>query len=113
MDHNGGCGIGTENWVFIQHADGTVMQYVHLTQNGVLVSVGESVAQGQTIAISGNTGCSSGPHLHTWLFRDTTDFSRKASLPVNYRNADGPLDHNNALVIGGVYTALPFTPDDR
>ena len=113
MDGNRTCGTGGENWVFVQHADGTVMQYVHLTFNGALVNVGEFVQQGQTIGLSGDTGCSAGPHLHTWLFRDATDFSRKASLPVNYRNASGPLDSNDALAIGGTYTALPFVPDDR
>ncbi len=113
MDGNRTCGTGGENWIFVQHGDGTVMQYVHLTFNGSLVDVGDYVEQGQVIGLSGDTGCSSGPHLHTWLFRDATDFSRKASLPVNYRNASGVLDFNNALIIGGSYTALPFTPDHR
>lgn len=96
---------GQENFVFIRHGDGTVMQYVHLTTNGALVAPGAQVAQGQPIGLSGDSGCSSGPHLHVALFRDGTDFSRQATLPVNYRNATGPLDERGGLVQGGRYVA--------
>ena len=53
-----------ENFVFIRHADGTISRYFHLTRDGALVSVGDVVRQGQSIALSGNTGDSAGPHLH-------------------------------------------------
>ncbi|MDO4284437.1 MAG: M23 family metallopeptidase [Eubacteriales bacterium] len=48
--------------VYIQHADGRQTRYGHLSS--LLVSAGESVSQGQKIALSGNTGNSTGPHLH-------------------------------------------------
>ena len=53
-----------ENFVMVRHADGTVARYIHLTQRGVLVALGDSVHQGQRIARSGNTGQTGGPHLH-------------------------------------------------
>jgi murein DD-endopeptidase MepM/ murein hydrolase activator NlpD len=52
------------NHIVIKHQDGSVAQYWHLEQNGVLVKVGELVKKGQVIGLSGNTGYTAFPHLH-------------------------------------------------
>jgi len=52
------------NYILINHGDGTMTRYAHLKYGGVMVSVGTMVNQGQAIALSGNTGGSTGPHLH-------------------------------------------------
>lgn len=52
------------NLIRIVHDDGSMGVYAHLKENGVYVRVGQHVTVGQQIAVSGNTGFSSGPHLH-------------------------------------------------
>lgn len=57
-----GWGSGYGYVVYINHEDGRQTRYGHLSK--VLVSEGQSVQQGDRIALSGNTGISTGPHLH-------------------------------------------------
>lgn len=57
-----GWGSGYGYVVYINHADGRQTRYGHLSK--VLVKNGQKVAQGDRIALSGNTGRSTGPHLH-------------------------------------------------
>lgn len=52
------------NIVRIMHDDGSHALYAHLNWNSIRVRPGDRVARGQYIADSGNTGFSSGPHLH-------------------------------------------------
>ena len=55
---------GHENAVIVLHDDGTFARYFHLTKNGALVNVGDRVNQLDVIGLSGNSGNSTGPHLH-------------------------------------------------
>jgi murein DD-endopeptidase MepM/ murein hydrolase activator NlpD len=55
---DGGCG----NMVVLDHGGRLATQYCHLSQ--IFVGVGQDVQRGQAIAASGNTGNSTGPHLH-------------------------------------------------
>ncbi|MEO5564614.1 MAG: M23 family metallopeptidase [Chitinophagaceae bacterium] len=52
------------NYISIQHSDGSVAHYWHLQKDGVKVNVGDTIATGQWIGLSGNTGYSAFPHLH-------------------------------------------------
>lgn len=52
------------NYIIVLHSDGSFGRYVHLDYNAVLVKPGQKIAAGEVIANSGNTGWSSGPHLH-------------------------------------------------
>lgn len=52
------------NYIKIKHANGTYTYYGHLKQNGLKVSVGQTVTKGQAIAIMGSSGYSTGKHLH-------------------------------------------------
>ena len=52
------------NYLMIRHDDGTLGHYCHLQKDGATVKVGQRVEAGEIIARSGNTGFSSGPHLH-------------------------------------------------
>lgn len=57
----------TGRYVFLSHGQGRYTYYGHLSQP--LVRAGQSVSKGQQIALSGNTGRSTGPHVHyeTWV----------------------------------------------
>ena len=74
------------NFVLIRHDDGTLGHYCHLKKGGCLVKPGQRVISGEPIAHSGNTGFSSGPHLHFCVFRTRTGQERE-SIPVRFQTA--------------------------
>lgn len=89
------------NYVLIRHDDGTLGHYCHLEKGGCLVKVGQTVAAGDVIAHSGNTGFSSGPHLHFCVFK-TKNGRERISIPVKFHTAnDGAI----TLLSGRTYRA--------
>ncbi len=76
------------NYVTILHNDGTFGTYYHLKKGGVLVSVGEKVERGSALGYSGNTGYTSGPHLHFAVFKALESLKTK-SIPVKFISAKG------------------------
>ncbi len=74
------------NVVQILHDDGTFAIYAHLNWNSIRVRPGQRVARGEYIADSGNTGFSSGPHLHFAVLRNRG--LELESLPVTFEGAN-------------------------
>ncbi|MER6100167.1 M23 family metallopeptidase [Streptomyces sp. NPDC001728] len=69
--NGGGDGPAYGNAIVVKHANGKYSQYAHLSK--IKVHIGQKVGAGQQIALSGNTGNSSGPHLH-FEIRNTPNY---------------------------------------
>ncbi|MBB4981963.1 MULTISPECIES: M23 family metallopeptidase [Streptomyces] len=83
--NGGGDGPAYGNAIVIKHANGTYSQYAHLSK--IQVNIGQKVGAGQQIALSGNTGNSSGPHLH-FEIRTTPNYG-SAVNPMAFLRAHG------------------------
>ncbi|PPK85674.1 murein DD-endopeptidase MepM/ murein hydrolase activator NlpD [Neolewinella xylanilytica] len=88
------------NLVRILHADGTIAEYVHLRKNGVAVALGAPVATGDLLGYSGNTGYSTGPHLHFAVYQQRV--GERIFLPTVFRTTERD---SMRLVAGARYTA--------
>lgn len=88
------------NYILIEHPDGTIGNYAHLQKHGAKVTIGQKVEAGTTIGLSGNTGFSSGPHLHFSVFK-TKDGSERESVPIRFWTGGSA----TTLVSGKIYLA--------
>ncbi|MDQ3161205.1 MAG: M23 family metallopeptidase [Pseudomonadota bacterium] len=79
---------GRANFVRILHDDGTMALYAHLKIGGVLARVGQRVQAGQQIGLSGNTGFTTGPHLHFAV--QVNRGMRLVSIPFRMRGVAMP-----------------------
>jgi murein DD-endopeptidase MepM/ murein hydrolase activator NlpD len=95
---------GEENVVGITHTDGSQALYFHLAQDGVMVTIGQTVHIGDVIALSGNSGASTEPHLH-FVVIGPRDTPPPGTLPITFSNTRA---HPDGLQQGQRYTALPY-----
>jgi murein DD-endopeptidase MepM/ murein hydrolase activator NlpD len=95
--------------ITVDHLNGYTTRYAHLSQ--IYVASGQSVTRGQLIAQSGNTGCSTGPHLHFGVYITS---SWTAIDPWGWSGAPGadpwPSDPGNLWLTGYAQFPLPSAP---
>ncbi|MFD4940944.1 M23 family metallopeptidase [Streptomyces sp. NPDC058239] len=83
--NGGGDGPAYGNAIVISHGNGVYSQYAHLSR--IDVHIGQTVKTGEKIALSGNTGNSSGPHVH-FEIRTTPNYG-SAINPVSFLHKEG------------------------
>jgi murein DD-endopeptidase MepM/ murein hydrolase activator NlpD len=75
------------NYILIRHPDNSFGWYFHLKYDGVFIRVGDSVAQGQLIGLSGNSGYSAFPHLHIEVVVHKN--GRYVQIPTRFQSKTG------------------------
>ena len=102
------------NVVRVMHADGTIGNYVHLMHEGVAVKVGEQVEPGKLLGYAGNTGLSSGPHLHFAVTRVVRngDMLDEVSEPFRFYVGKPPrlFTPQSGLVVKADYSSPGIEP---
>jgi murein DD-endopeptidase MepM/ murein hydrolase activator NlpD len=88
---------GQTNSIYVLHDDGTFGVYAHLRQRSAVVEPGLRVRTGQIIAQSGNTGYSTGPHLHFAVLRNAG--LKWQSVPFKVALASGVVTPEKGLVL--------------
>ena len=97
------------NMVILRDDDGYFIQYQNLTLNGALVDVGDIVAKGDPIALSGASGANA-PYLHL-VFTQFGDwmYPYSRSYPINFSNTS---PNPKSLIQDETYIALPYEMDE-
>ena len=83
------------NYVIIEHDDKTLGRYFHLQHQGSKVVLGQIVKKGELIALSGDTGRTSGAHLHFVVTKveEHKGEYRSVSIPVRFKCSEGVIDN--------------------
>ena len=76
-------------WVLIKHNNGLSTLYAHLSH--ISVNLGQGVSTGDVIGFSGNTGYSTGPHLHFTVYATQGVRIERFTRSVNCKNVDIPI----------------------
>lgn len=88
------------NHVRVLHSDGTMGVYAHLMLESVQVHPGQAVLAGDRLGYSGNTGFTTGPHLHFAVQRNAG--MQVVSVPFRFRGPDGrPIEPAAGTTLGG------------
>ena len=91
---------GQTNAIYILHDDGTFGVYAHLRRGSALVRPGQRVQAGQIIAQSGNSGYSTGPHLHFAVLRNAG--MKWQSVPFELASPYGIMRPAKGLAVTGL-----------
>jgi hypothetical protein len=73
------------NYLVVEHADTTFALYYHSPRNGIEVSEGQRVQQGQKLGVTGRSGYAGYPHLHLIVVRDSYAWPY-SGIPISFRN---------------------------
>ena len=79
------------NEIVIKHNDGTYAAYAHLKYKSSFVKIGDKIKQGQIIALSGNTGWSTEPHLDFSVFRKNYKGRKIKTIKFKFKDYDKSL----------------------
>lgn len=103
VNHDGHGLNAPNNYIAIDHGDGTSGWYLHLLKDGSLVELRQRVAQGERIGRSGHVGRSLAPHLHFHV-RET---ARHVTVPVSFADVD---EHAGVPRMGFTYVSGNHAP---
>ena len=101
VEESGKDGGFPNDFVLIDHLDGTYGWYMHLTYDGAVVNKGDRVNRGTLLGYSGNTGLAGYPHLHLVFTLDTG--WPYHSFPVTFKNT---IPNEESLQSGVMYPAF-------
>jgi murein DD-endopeptidase MepM/ murein hydrolase activator NlpD len=76
--------IDDANFISVYHQDGSIANYFHLGKNGAAVKEGQFVKKGDIIGYSGNTGFTSGPHLHFEVVQPNLNAEKNILVRFNW-----------------------------
>ena len=76
--------IDDANFISVYHEDGSIANYFHLSQNGAAVKEGQRIKKGDIIGYSGNTGFTSGPHLHFEVVQPNLNTEKNMLVRFNW-----------------------------